>query len=52
MSNPAFFEHIHIISQHPKESANWYAQMFGADIVADTVARGAPRSSSSVVARP
>ena len=42
MSNPAFkFDHIHIISQNPHESANWYVQMFGADIVADTVARGA-----------
>ena len=44
MSNPAFaFDHLHIISQNPKESANWYVQMFGADIVADTVARGAPQ---------
>ena len=44
MSNPAFaFDHIHIISQSPKDSANWYVQMLGADIVADTVARGAPQ---------
>jgi catechol 2,3-dioxygenase-like lactoylglutathione lyase family enzyme len=44
MSNPAFaFDHLHIISQHPKESANWYVQMCGADIVAATVARGAPQ---------
>src|SRR5205809_1045808 len=44
MSNPAFeFDHIHIMSQSPKDSANWYVQMFGADIVADTVARGAPQ---------
>jgi catechol 2,3-dioxygenase-like lactoylglutathione lyase family enzyme len=44
MSNSAFaFDHLHIISQNPKESANWYVQMFGADIVADTVARGAPQ---------
>jgi catechol 2,3-dioxygenase-like lactoylglutathione lyase family enzyme len=44
MSNPAFeFDHIHIISQSPQDSANWYVQMFGADIVADTVARGAPQ---------
>ncbi len=44
MSNPAFeFDHIHIISQSPKDSANWYVEMFGADIVADTVARGAPQ---------
>jgi catechol 2,3-dioxygenase-like lactoylglutathione lyase family enzyme len=44
MSNAAFeFDHIHIISQSPQESANWYVQMFGADIVADTVAYGAPQ---------
>jgi catechol 2,3-dioxygenase-like lactoylglutathione lyase family enzyme len=44
MSNPAFeFDHIHIISETPHESADWYVQMFGADIVADTVSRGAPQ---------
>lgn len=44
MSHPAFaFDHLHIISQNPKASANWYVQVFGADIVADTVARGAPQ---------
>ena len=44
MSNPAFeFDHIHIMSQSPQDSANWYVRMFGADIVADTVARGAPQ---------
>ncbi len=44
MSNPAFeFDHIHIISQSPKETANWYVEMLGADIVADTIARGAPQ---------
>jgi catechol 2,3-dioxygenase-like lactoylglutathione lyase family enzyme len=44
MSNPAFtFDHVHIISKDPHESANWYVEMFGATIVADTVARGAPQ---------
>lgn len=44
MSNPAFeFDHIHIISQNPKDTANWYVQMFGADIVTDTEAYGAPQ---------
>jgi lactoylglutathione lyase len=44
MSNPAFkFHHVHIISKEPQESANWYVEMFGATIVADTVARGAPQ---------
>lgn len=42
MSNPAFeFDHIHIISKKPHDAANWYVQMFSADITADTVARGA-----------
>jgi lactoylglutathione lyase len=44
MSNPVCeFDHIHLISQNPKDSANWYVQMFGAEIVADTVAYGAPQ---------
>ena len=44
MSNPAFkFDHVHIISQNPKASADWYVEMFGATIIADTVARGAPQ---------
>lgn len=44
MSDPAFeFDHIHIMSQNPKDSANWYVRTFGAEIVADTVARGAPQ---------
>ena len=44
MSNPAFtFDHIHIISQTPHDAANWYVQMFGAEIVADKVAYGAPQ---------
>jgi catechol 2,3-dioxygenase-like lactoylglutathione lyase family enzyme len=44
MSNPALtFDHIHIISEDPKASANWYLDMFGATIAADTIARGAPQ---------
>ena len=44
MSNPAFkFDHVHIISEHPRASAEWYVAMFGATIAADTVARGAPQ---------
>jgi catechol 2,3-dioxygenase-like lactoylglutathione lyase family enzyme len=42
MSNPAFkFDHVHIISQDPEASANWYVEMFGARIAASTMARGA-----------
>ena len=44
VSNPAFkFDHIHIISENPRASADWYVAMFGATIAADTVARGAPQ---------
>jgi lactoylglutathione lyase len=42
MSNPAFkFDHVHIISEDPKASANWYVEMLGATIAANTMARGA-----------
>lgn len=42
MSNPAFrFDHVHIISETPHRSADWYVEMFGATIAADTIARGA-----------
>ena len=44
MSNPAFrFDHVHIISENPHASTEWYVEMFGARIAADTVARGAPQ---------
>jgi lactoylglutathione lyase len=44
MSNPAFkFDHVHIISESPKASAEWYAEMFGARIVREGVAYGAPQ---------
>jgi len=44
VSNPSFkFDHIHIISENPKASADWYVEMFGATIAADTFARRAPQ---------
>jgi catechol 2,3-dioxygenase-like lactoylglutathione lyase family enzyme len=44
MSNPAFkFDHVHIISKDPQKSADWYVEMFGAEITANTIARGAPQ---------
>jgi lactoylglutathione lyase len=44
MSNPAFkFDHVHIISQDPEASAEWYVEMLGATIRANTIARGAPQ---------
>ena len=49
MSNPAFrFDHVHIIASDPKATARWYVEMFGADIAADTIARGAPQIFLSV----
>jgi len=44
MSNPAFkFDHVDIISDDPHASAQWYVEMFGAEITADTVVREAPQ---------
>ncbi len=44
MSKPALrFEHVHIISENPHASAQWYVDMLGATISADTMARGAPQ---------
>ena len=44
MSNPALkFDHVHIISENPRASAEWYVEMLGATITADTMARGAPQ---------
>jgi catechol 2,3-dioxygenase-like lactoylglutathione lyase family enzyme len=44
MSNPAFqFDHVHIISDNPRASAEWYAEMFGATIARETAAYGAPQ---------
>lgn len=43
-SNPAFkFDHVHITSKDPKAAADWYVEMLGAEITADTIARGAPQ---------
>jgi catechol 2,3-dioxygenase-like lactoylglutathione lyase family enzyme len=44
MSNPAFkFDHAHITAKDPRATVDWYVEMLGADIVADTIARGAPQ---------
>ena len=52
MSNPPILTSIiRIISQRPQDAASWYVQMFGADIVAETVAYGAPEVLG-LVARP
>jgi hypothetical protein len=37
------FDHIHVISRAPHDSANWYVRLLGAELVADTIARGAPQ---------
>ena len=47
MSNPEFkFDHFHIISNDPEASANWYVEMSGATITANTTAHRRRRSSS------
>lgn len=44
MSNPAFrFDHVHIVSDNPRASAEWYVEMFGATIARDGTAYGAPQ---------
>ena len=44
MSNPAFkFDHVHIIAPDPHRTAQWYVEMLGAALQADTLARGAPQ---------
>ena len=40
---PLEFDHIHIISKDPHKSADWYVNILGAELTADTVARGAPQ---------
>lgn len=40
---PLKFDHIHIISRAPKATVSWYVEMFGANVAADTLARGAPQ---------
>ena len=48
MSNPAFkFDHVHIISRNPEASANWYVEMFGATITANT--RSSPDEGTKAV---
>lgn len=44
MSNPAFkFDHLHIVAEDPEATVKWYVEMFGADVTANTIARGAPQ---------
>ena len=37
------FDHLHIISENPAESARWYEQMLGAKITSEYQLRGAPQ---------
>jgi len=37
------FDHVHLLSKDPQATARWYVEMLGAELVADTVARGAPQ---------
>lgn len=37
------FDHVHLISESPKEAAAWYERILGGKIVADYELRGAPQ---------
>ena len=44
MPNPNItFDHVHLISQNPKATADWYVDKLGAEIVRDVQVRGAPQ---------
>ena len=44
MSKPPLeFDHVHLIAEEPKKTVEWYVEMLGAEVMADTVARGAPQ---------
>jgi lactoylglutathione lyase len=48
-ANPALaFDHVHIIAAEPHRTAQWYVDKLGAEIVADTVVRGAPQIAVSL----
>ena len=40
---PLEFDHIHLIAEDPRATVAWYVEMLGAEITADTMARGAPQ---------
>lgn len=42
------FDHIHLISENPKEAAAWYERILGGQIVADYELRGAPQINVQV----
>ena len=42
------FDHIHLISEKPKEAAAWYERILGGRIVADYELRGAPQINVEV----
>ena len=44
MPNPNItFDHVHLISKHPKATAQWYVDKLGGDIVRDVAVKGAPQ---------
>lgn len=46
MSDDRFaFDHVHLISDDPHAAASWYADVFGAEIVRESVLRDAPQIS-------
>lgn len=40
---PLEFDHIHLIAEDPRATVAWYVEILGAEVTADTMARGAPQ---------
>ena len=40
---PLEFDHIHLIAKDPQATVAWYVEILGAEVTADTMARGAPQ---------
>ena len=46
--NSISFDHIHLVSDNPEETAQWYVDKLGAEIKARYTTRNAPQISVSV----
>lgn len=47
--NPALtFDHVHVIATDPHATVKWYVEKLDAEIVADTMVRGAPQIAVSL----
>lgn len=48
MSELVAFDHIHLISRDPRAAADWYTEMFGAEILAEYELREAPQINVAI----